>query len=60
MLNSIFITLNGWALCFCSVSYRAGVCFGGGAYLVGVRWIYVHAQLHTRGFLEQRANQYTQ
>jgi hypothetical protein len=29
MLNSIFITLNGWTLCFCSVSYRAGVCFGG-------------------------------
>ena len=39
---------------------QGGRLLWGGAYLVGVRWIYVHAQLHTRGFLEQRANQYTQ
>ena len=39
---------------------QGGCLLWGGAYLVGVRWIYVHAQLHTRGFLERRANQYAQ
>ena len=39
---------------------QGGCLLWGGACLVGVRWVHVYAQLHTGGFLEQRANQYTQ